>query len=64
MNTRRLVHTTSRSTKMISMQEALARERMSEARRIAREQRAARDARRWLRLQRMARSAHKRADSR
>jgi hypothetical protein len=49
---------------MISMQEALARERMSDAQRIAREQRAARDARRRLRLQRMARSAHKRADSR
>jgi hypothetical protein len=61
MNTSRLVHTTSRSTKMISMQEALARERMSEARRIASEQRAARDARRERRLQRIARSAHRRA---
>jgi hypothetical protein len=46
---------------MISMQEALARERMSEARRIASEQRAARDARRERRLQRIARSAHRRA---
>jgi hypothetical protein len=64
MSSYRLVHTTSRSLKMISMQEALARERMSEARRIAREQRAARDARRWARLQRIARSAHRRAASR
>lgn len=49
---------------MISMQEALARERMSEARRFAGEQRVAREARRHLRLLRMARSAHRRAASR
>jgi len=61
MSAYRLVHTTSRSTKMISMQEALARERMSEARRIAHEKRAAREARRQRRLERIARSAHQRA---
>lgn len=49
---------------MISMQEALARERMSELRQFASEQRAAREARRRLRLLRLARSAHQRAAAR
>jgi hypothetical protein len=51
------------STKMISMEEALARERMSEWRRSARVERVSSEmaaARRWHRLERIARSAHQR----
>ena len=51
------------STKMYSMQEALARERMSESRREARISRIASQmaaARRWRRLERIARSVHQR----
>lgn len=57
------VTTSMRSTKMYSMQEALAREHMSELRRQASHYRAAREARaerRYRRLQRLARSAHDR----
>jgi hypothetical protein len=51
------------STKMISMNEALARERMQESRRRAEHSRIANKmaaARRWRRLERIARSAHQR----
>ena len=51
------------STKMYSMQEALARERMSQSQREARISRIASQmaaARRWRRLERIARSAHQR----
>jgi hypothetical protein len=54
---------TTGSTKMYSMQEALARERMSESQREARISRIASQmasARRWRRLERIARSAHQR----
>jgi hypothetical protein len=54
------------SLKMYSMHEALARERMSELHRQARERRVAseaRAARRRRRLERMARSAHRRSSS-
>jgi hypothetical protein len=54
---------TTGSTKMYSMQEALARERMSESRREARISRIASQmaaARRWRRLERIARSVHQR----
>jgi len=54
---------TTGSTKMYSMQEALARERMSESLREARISRIASQmasARRWRRLERIARSAHQR----
>ena len=51
------------STKMISMHEALARERMYESHREARLSRVANQmaaARRWRRLERIARSVHQR----
>ena len=51
------------STKMMSMQEALARERIDESRRNASLDRIANrmvSARRWRRLERIARSAHQR----
>ena len=51
------------STKMFSMNEALARERMHESRRRAEYSRIAgrmASARRWRRLERIARSAHQR----
>ena len=51
------------STKMMSMHEALARERMDESRRNASMARIANQmasARRWRRLERIARSAHQR----
>jgi hypothetical protein len=51
------------STKMISMHEALARERISASRHDARMARIASEmaaARRWRRLERVARSAHRR----
>ncbi len=51
------------SIKMISMQEALARERMYESRRYASMARVASQmaaAKRWRRLERIARSAHQR----
>jgi hypothetical protein len=54
---------TTGSTKMYSLQEALARERMSESRREAGISRIASQmasARRWRRLERIARSAHQR----
>jgi hypothetical protein len=54
---------TTGSTRMYSMQAALARERMSESRREARISRIASQmasARRWRRLERIARSAHQR----
>lgn len=55
---------TSGSTKMYSMQEALAREHMAELHRQASQHRAASEARaerRRRRLQRMARAAHQRS---
>jgi len=58
------VTTSMRSNKMYSMQEALAREHMSELRRQASERREAGQARaerRYRRLQRLARSAHHRS---
>jgi hypothetical protein len=58
------ITTSMRSTKMYSMQEALAREHMSELRRQAREHRAASQsvaARRQRRLQWLARSTHDRS---
>jgi hypothetical protein len=58
---------TTGSMKMYSMQEALARERMSEMHRQARERRAASQARaerRRRRLEQLARSAHRRSSSR
>jgi hypothetical protein len=51
------------STKMMSMHEALARERMEESRRTASMARIANQmasARRWRRLERIARSVHQR----